>query len=423
MDKIKEPAWHRNLRKLRQKDRGVLAATNLGLLQPSSFARAAVRRLSNHHGSSPGKAMSGWEKPDWHCKSCKGADHKPYRNKGFRAECRICRIGKGACFGGNVAASGPPTKRTLADRQIAGEKAAKRQQGTKRQSMLSEREKEKQLLHKVEALEKQLADAGIDKKDASEEPIAEKQRIAELERWKSLYAQLPGEEAKVKEMDEQIKTIKGARAAAIPCGEQLRRAEQTLAKKTKKFAALEQEEAEAQKKLAELQEKRAAAKVEREQAEDELQKVKNALQSPTPIGKDRSVDWGSIAQGCKDWCRVVPPELLEQYQLGSDSLESLCSMLSRMSACGEAAKAKQAEKEAQPAQGQEAAPPTATSSNGSPLPAGDEVMPDAGSKAKGGSIDEQLAKLCSTDNPEDKAAVDRCRELLAGKGARRTSPY
>ena len=63
-----------------------------------------------------------------------------------------------------------------------------------------------------------------------------------------MYAQSPGEDAKVKELEDQIKTIRAAKAVAPSSGEQLWRAEQAVVKETRKLAALEQEESEMQKK-------------------------------------------------------------------------------------------------------------------------------------------------------------------------------
>ena len=59
----------------------------------------------------PGAGRKDASSDDWECRTCKGGDHKPYRNYGFRDTCRMCRARKGECFGRKVAKPGPPSLR------------------------------------------------------------------------------------------------------------------------------------------------------------------------------------------------------------------------------------------------------------------------------------------------------------------------
>ena len=67
--------------------------------------QAAARLVGEHHSAQRGSSMGkDGAKSDWLCKSCKGSDGKPFRNRGTRTECFKCHIGKGACFAGAVQA-------------------------------------------------------------------------------------------------------------------------------------------------------------------------------------------------------------------------------------------------------------------------------------------------------------------------------
>ena len=69
------------------------------------------------------------QKTDWLCKSCKGRDGKPFRNRGFRVQCHSCGLSKGACFGQKVAQASPSVsskdKSALASRDRELEAKAK----------------------------------------------------------------------------------------------------------------------------------------------------------------------------------------------------------------------------------------------------------------------------------------------------------
>ena len=91
-----EQSWHRRARRQRQAARGILAVAR------------AERLLRSHHGGGmpPGTGRKACNdkkeatpKDDWLCKTCTGKDGLPFRNKGFRMQCLVCKVEKGACFG------------------------------------------------------------------------------------------------------------------------------------------------------------------------------------------------------------------------------------------------------------------------------------------------------------------------------------
>ena len=122
-----EPRWHRGKQANRASARlslRLLARIHPGLC-PSSLLpqlRKAAATLEHHgskvpalaaahlgemprqkYGSDERRSNAGTKpalsKEDWLCKSCTGRNGLPYRNKGFRLECNLCKVAKGSCFG------------------------------------------------------------------------------------------------------------------------------------------------------------------------------------------------------------------------------------------------------------------------------------------------------------------------------------
>ena len=124
-----EPAWHRNLRKQRQRDRGIVAAVKLGSPPSFDLVQRATGRLNRHHGSSAGNMATGSPKSAWLCKSCKDLSGQPLYNKGHRDRCFKCNIAKGQCHLGPAKDRNPPSKRIggIAARQAEQQKLAQKQ--------------------------------------------------------------------------------------------------------------------------------------------------------------------------------------------------------------------------------------------------------------------------------------------------------
>ena len=125
-----EPSWHRNLRRSRQRARGLLAAHRLGFLVSPATLQSAAAKLQHHHGSSVGTfeplPMGEGKKPDWYCGRCKGKDGGKFLNFHFRTSCKMCQVAKGKCHGGDKQRNGAPTM-SLAERQVAAAKTKAKQ--------------------------------------------------------------------------------------------------------------------------------------------------------------------------------------------------------------------------------------------------------------------------------------------------------
>ena len=375
----------------------------------------------------PDAAMSGngGEKraADWLCKRCKDHNGAAFKNFAFRTHCRECKVHKGSCCGGVAKDSKAAPTSSLAERQVALGKKADKQAQQAQLLLKKENEKLKQQLDK--------ARSSAHEKEKDVGKADDKSELQELERCKALYAKLPGEELKVKELDVKIQALKGARAASIPAGEQLRRAEQTLAKKRKKKLALEEDVAELQQLFISKKEELEATVVEETEALAEVEKIKCSITVAAPRCTKH---WADVADGCSEWVKVMPTELLQQQGLDSDSLATFDALCRKLAACSEAAKVSRAEKEEALKQ-QDAAAATSPTVNVAASGEPDVVMGRVVGDTPGGGIasGEPAAKiartdntvdiddLCNSSNPDEAAAGRRCKELLAARGEKRAS--
>ena len=432
----KEPAWDRNQRKQRQQDRGLLHAHKQGLVQLSAASgklavQSAALRLEKHHGSSAGKwtymvpTPRGSNGSDWSCKRCKDKTGKPFVNWAVRSSCLLCRVHKGQCYGGDVKdISSSPTK-SLAQRQTEQGRHADKQQH-KQQQLRKENESLKQEVEKLKGA------AGD--KEQPEKP-EEKSRLRDLERHRALYAKLPGEEQKVKELDCQIQQLKGARSATFPAGEQLKRAEQALAKKKKKRQTVEQDIAELQQRLAERQEELTSVSAEERAAEQELERIRNSISSAAARGPS---NLAGLAEGWGEWLKVLPKDILEQQGLDEGSIAAFCGLCQKFAACGEAAKvASAAVEEAAEKETKERADAAAKERDsadvhmehahaGHPADvnrASATAVRAERSRSAAEVAADDLEELCKSSSPEEAAAAIKCKELLAARAAKRTKPY
>ena len=281
-------------------------------------------------------------KPDWICKSCLGPDGKAYRNFGFRSACKLCNIGKGTSFGGPAASSKPPAQRTYAAQQVQAQKKDERAQQQQPQQKAHQR-----LQQEVAKLKQELQAARTKDSDKNSEDDNDKD-LKELERRKLLYAKLPGEEQKVKDLEARIAECRGAKASSLPDGEKLKRAEQALAKKTKKKAALDEEVKALREKLASKQEDLATSEEEEKLAAQEVEKIKkeistgNSKQPSMPPYQPPSFADG---EGCLEAIKILPPTFLPENGLDAAAIDTYSDILKRMQLLlsAEAAKKQQAE--------------------------------------------------------------------------------
>ena len=419
--KVKEPAWHRNQRKRRQQDRGLLHAHKLGFVPHCASTVAAAHRLTLHHGSAA-VTMPECARPgnDWLCKRCKDSSGAAFTNWASRKHCLKCKVHKGQCFGGDVTNPKASPTKPLAQKQVEQGKKLEKQATQHHQQQL--RKENERLKQEVDRLKGTAND-----KEQPDKP-EEKSKLKELERCRALYAKLPGEDQKVKELDQQIQELRGAKAATHPAGEQLRRVEQLLAKKKKKRQATEEEVASLQKQLAVRQEELATIAGEEKLAEEELEKVKHTITNNVNKGPSH---WFGMAEGCSEWLKVLPRDLLQQQGLDDSSLAAFNVLCQKFAACSEAARAARAAEEE--ATKQQAAASTTAVTVGEE----DATMRsvDAAHTVNDGSNDgepgakaarterEGLEALCSSTSPEEAAAGLKCKELLAARAAKRGTPY
>ena len=304
---------------------------------------AAVRRLDQHHGSSAGKMSA--SKPDWLCKACKGADGKPYRNLGFRSQCRLCSIAKGSCFGANVVAT-QPTQRTLAAKQVAAQKLAeKKHKGNDVEKQLKKQLAE--LKKENEKLGAKLESFGCPDQtsETDSKELGFKEKLGILEEKRQFFSKHGMAEELAKVLAE-VREVKASKDASIPEGQQLKRAEQELAKRHKQSLAIEASLAEAKQRVDELEKKKLEADEKRAEAEKELEKVKTRISVPASKPKAGTFSWAQISAGHLDFFKVQSPAVLEQHGLGISEQQQLQDLLSRAARVQEVAMEERARVEA-----------------------------------------------------------------------------
>ena len=128
--------------------------------------------------------------------------------------------------------------------------------------------------------ELELVKQGKEKAPADEagEEEGSKKMLKELEEQKRFYEKYDA--TKVEGVLAQIKALKATKAALVPVGEQLKRAEQDLAKKAKISHSIEASLAAAKLQLAELERKQKEALAKQEEAAAEVERVKTLIAAP-----------------------------------------------------------------------------------------------------------------------------------------------
>ena len=336
-----EPSWHRNQRKQRQLARGVVAATKLRVDLGATARNDAFKRLSCHHGSAIGSMAPQEKKHDWLCKSCKGADGKPFCNFGFRLVCKHCNIGKGSCFGGRTATQ-QPAHRTLAAKQVMAQKQAdKAKLVEKKRDDAEKAKKENEKLKKE--IEKLRAAQGQEQfTEAEDKELGFKAKLSELEEQKQFFTKY-GMQEHLATVQVAIKDLKANQEATVPEGLQFKRAENHLAKVQKQslaskasVATIEKELEDAKKKDEELDKKVDEAKLEVEKARKRI---------AVPKVSAHSFSWAEVSQGHRDSLQVLPPDLAQQHGLGPEQQQQLNDLLTSLANLQAAATKRKAEEE------------------------------------------------------------------------------
>ena len=141
---------------------------------------------------------------------------------------------------------------------------------------------------------------------------------------------------------EEIKAARSKKAASIPEGTRLKRAEQDLAKRVKQLAAAEEEVQWAKDKYEQACKKQQEAQTKKTEAEGILEEVRKLIAAPPP-----QVDsyWSNAML---DQFRIFPKEVLEKggFQAILDSLEAIHKEgVAKAKAAREEAETKSAESE------------------------------------------------------------------------------
>ena len=397
-----EPSWHRNQRKQRQHDRGLLSACKQGFAKPSVATAAASHRLTLHHGSSPGQMAA---EAKWLCKCCKEPDGKPWANFAFRTHCLKCKVHKGQCFLSKEAAAAPSQRSPggIAAKQLAQHKQHKKQEDSKAIKQVQKLQKENEVLKKKLAEE---AAGSPGPGDAIKEPPYQKQ-LSELEEQRRFYEKF-GKTDELAGVVEQIKALKATKAAAVPEGEQLKRAEQELAKRSKQSSAAEGALAEAKQKVEELEKKKHEADFRKAEAESELERVKKLIVVPavSPLAEDKRWTTGFL-----ECFKLQPKDILEKYGFNEivEKMEAMhTELLARQQAeldeakrkaeASEATHSEGAAKEAERRGAEAGAPAASALGNGSPT----SQLPAlaAAESAKPAIDDDVLMGLCTGSDVE-----------------------
>ena len=134
-----------------------------------------------------------------------------------------------------------------------------------------------------------------------------------------------------------IKALTASREATVPVGQQLKRAEQELAKRQKHSLAVEASLAEAKQRVEELEKKMLEAGEKKAEVEQELEKVKARVAMPLPRAKPENFSWADISAGHLDFFKVQSPDVLEKHGLGISEQQQLQDLLSRAAKVHEAA--------------------------------------------------------------------------------------
>ena len=151
-------------------------------------------------------------------------------------QCFKCKVAKGVCYGGDVKPDNP-SQRTFAQKQLQQQSAE---------------EKHKRQIEKLKK-ELELAKQGSVRPQEDEAADEEdfRKKLKELEEKKRFYEKYDSE--RLAGVLEQIKSLKATKASVVPEGEQLKRAEQELAKRSKQSSAVAAALVEAKQKVEELE--------------------------------------------------------------------------------------------------------------------------------------------------------------------------
>ena len=407
--RVPEPAWHRNQRSERQRARGLLSAAKLGVDIDTKAIQSAAQRLSCHHGSSVGAAWPLQMGPppakgqgkggvqgncnEWQCSRCRGKDGKPFANRATRTHCMRCNVHKGQCYGGDCKPGGNPAK-SLAQRQVDQAKQQDKQ-------LKKENEKLKKELEQLKTGSLETLGASSRAPDADPKGPNFQRELNALKEKRQACEKF-GFIDELTKVQREIKALEATKAATIPEGERLKRAEQELAKRCKQSTAVEEELAEAKRKVEELEKKKLEMDIKKAEAEAERDRVKKLIADPGPTATAGST-WSFKEQGLAMLATVElhsPSQAAAMQQI----LELVGKDLAEAAKQTEAAKKAEEEKSREAV---EAAPgaPVRTADGAAPAGTAFNVSADTASD----STEAELMELCIS---EESTIAERAKQTL-----------
>ena len=322
-----------------------------------------------------------------------------------------------------------PTLRTLAQKQVHAQKLADKAKlaGKGEKKLVDKLKKEN------DELKAKLVQAGTEQIQEADKEPGFKEKLSKLERRKQCLEELGDMPEEVAKVQAEIKELNASKDAAVPTGQQLRRAEQELAKRQKQCLAIDAAVAETKKKLEEQEKEKQELYSARAEAEDSLEKVKARIALPkAPVPK---VSWGDIAKGHQSYFQVLSPHLLAQHGLHPEALQQLDDLLAKAAGAQKAAEEEKAAEDAKAAK--EAAEATVAkkqsvaepgtglamaAAGGTVGPAAMDTSTDTASAANH-SLAEQMQRLANSGSGDEAAAVQTTMCLLGLERKPRSSPY
>ena len=377
----------------------------------------AAKLLDSHHGSSSGK-MAG-RTVDWLCNKCIFKDGEHFRNLAFRTHCRECRVHKGKCHLRDAPRGKEPTVRVggIAAKQLAQKKQADKQE----------------LAKELGKVKKENAKLKKQKNQQVEEPAAVEKpeddfmaKIKNLEVQKSFCEDHPEFEDKLPSIEAKLRDLRAEKAAKIPQGERLKRAEAELQKRKKQLAFAREATEAAKKALEECQQKEVEAIARAAEAEAEHERIRSLIGPKPEIAQAFTK---SAVDGAQDILKMLSAESLQKLGCSQEQKQLLDGVLGMLPAIMEQERAAAAERKAdeeaevakrlaeEEAAGEAKKPP---SNDGLPVGgAGDVTMQGVASDPTA----DRLQQLAGSSNAEE---ADAARIMLATLGIprkERSTPY
>ena len=254
----------------------------------------------------------------------------------FRTHCRECRVHKGKCHLRDAPRGKEPTVRVggIAAKQVAQKKQADKQE----------------LAKELGKVKKENAKLKKQKNQQVEEPAAVEKpeddfmaKIKNLEVQKSFCEDHPEFEDKLPSIEAKLRDLRAAKAAKIPQGERLKRAEAELQKRKKQLAFAREATEAAKKALEECQQKEVEAIARAAEAEAEHERIRSLIGPKPEIAQAFTK---SAVDGVQDVLKMLSAESLQKLGCSQEQKQLLDGVLGMLPAIMEQELQKGREEEA-----------------------------------------------------------------------------